>query len=66
MSHHNNIIDVALLTWHGANVALFGLTISPALENAEAYVRIGSGVIVSISAIIAIFFTLRKNLKKKN
>jgi len=65
MSHHNTIVDISLWAWHGVNLICFGLTISPALEAAEAYVRIGSGFIVAVSAAVALYFTIKKNMPTK-
>jgi hypothetical protein len=55
---------IGLGIWHGFNFVFFGLTVSPALENTEAIVRIGSGIIVSISGLVALYFTIKKNRKK--
>jgi hypothetical protein len=65
MSHHNQIVDIAMWSWHGINLVAFGLTLSPALETAEAYVRIGSGFIVAVSAAVALYFTIKKNMPTK-
>lgn len=64
-AHQIEIIqNIGLYLWHGVNVTMFGLTISPALENTEAAVRILSGAGVFVSAMVALYFTIKKNRKK--
>lgn len=62
---HNNVVDLTLFVWHLCNIALFGLTISPALETAEAIVKIFSGIIVAISSLVALVITINKNKPQK-
>lgn len=60
----DTIQKVGLWAWHGLNMGAFGYTISPALENTEAAVRILSGCGVFASAMVALYFTIKKNKKK--
>ena len=60
----NQLKEVGLWIWQGLNIGAFGLTVSPVLENTEAMVRILSGCGVFASAMVALYFTVKKNKKK--
>lgn len=57
--------NIGLFAWHGLNITLFGFTVSPILENTEAIVKIISGCGVFASAMVALYFTIKKNGKTK-